>query len=54
MTEREESERAILLQVKKMLGYEPIGMGDLLKVLTHPDLIRQTLCYVKRIEEGEI
>ena len=42
----DERERAIMQQAEKMLGYSPVGMRDLLRVLAHPDVIELTREYL--------
>ncbi len=44
---REELEREIMRKVRRMLGYDPVGMTDLLHMLVHPDLIALTKEYVE-------
>jgi len=43
---RDDTGKAILKKVKKMLGYDPVGMSDLLHILTHPDVINLTKAYI--------
>jgi hypothetical protein len=53
LTMKEETEQALLIKLKRVLGYVPIGTKDLLHVLTHPDVIDLTDEYVRaqRLEE---
>jgi hypothetical protein len=48
-----ESEQALLNKLQRMLGTVPVGTKDLLRVLTHPDVIDITWEYVraKQIED---
>lgn len=34
--------RAICVRIERMVGYPPTGFDDLLKILTHPDVIDLT------------
>lgn len=43
-------EQEIMRKVKKMLGYEPVGMLDLLHILSHPDVISLTKQYIQEKE----
>jgi len=40
-------EQEMMKKIKRMVGYEPVGMLDLLRLLTHPDLINMTKMYVE-------
>lgn len=49
----QETEQALIIKLKRMIGHVPLGTKDLLHVLTHPDVIDLTEEYVraKRLEE---
>lgn len=42
-----ESEKALLNKLNRVLGSVPVGTKDLLRVLTHPDMIDFTWEYIK-------
>lgn len=39
-------DKQIMIKIKKMVGYEPVGMLDLLHILSHPDVIELTKKYI--------
>lgn len=46
-----DQEKALLHKLERVVGYVPIGTKDLLKVLTHPDVIRFTKQYIFQREQ---
>lgn len=33
-------------KIEKVVGYLPVGIGDILSILTHPDVINETEKYI--------
>ena len=40
-------------KIEKIVGYSPHGLGDLLSILVHPDVIELTKKYIKSVEDEE-
>lgn len=40
----------LVRRVERMVGYVPVGLGDLLSVLVHPDVISLTRAYLNAQE----
>lgn len=47
------TEQEVLKKVERIIGYVPVGMLDLLRVLVHPDVIDLTEKYVSE-KKGEV
>lgn len=47
-----EAEKALIVKLKRIVGYVPVGILDLLHVLTHPDIIDLTMKYIESHEEN--
>lgn len=43
----DEVEKEIMRKVKRMVGYDPVGMSDLLHILVHPDVVEDTKRYIR-------
>lgn len=41
-----DEEFAVVLKVKKIVGYVPMGFRDVLHILAHPDCIDETKAYL--------
>lgn len=39
-------------KIERMVGYIPPGLGDILSILTHPDVISLTERYIKEQKEN--
>lgn len=48
----DDARKAVLQKVCRMLGYDPVGMGDLLAILAHPDVIDLTRKYLDAADKG--
>lgn len=48
-----EAEIAVMRRVVQMLGYDPVGMLDLLHILVHPDVLTLTKAYIAEIEQRD-
>jgi hypothetical protein len=46
--EGDEARRELLKRIERVVGYPPVGMGDLLNVLTHPDVLPLTRAWLNQ------
>lgn len=45
--------RSIAIQIEKMVGYVPPGLGDLLSILVHPDVLPLTKLLIRAAEQED-
>lgn len=52
MTSQEEAKIAVCKKVERVVGYIPQGLGDILSILAHPDVIELTKKFLEEKDKS--